>query len=156
MIMGGGNDNGVTNTCEIIDFSESEPQWQWLAPMHIARAHANAVILPDRTVMIVGGGQEGLYENPIHASERYDPATNTWTLLPSQVYGRMYHSTAMLLPDGRVLSAGQDNGGSGGWGEIYRPAYLFRGPRPLVSAAPSTIFYAQTFEIDTPQAKQVS
>ena len=156
MIMGGGNDDGVTNTCEVIDFSESEPQWQWLAPMHHARAHANAVILPDRTVLIVGGGQIGLYGNPVNFAELYDPSSNTWALLPPQVYGRMYHSTAVLLPDGRVLSAGQNDGGSGEWGEIYKPAYLFHGPRPLLSAAPSTIFYAQTFEIETPRAEQVT
>ncbi len=156
MIMGGGNDDGVTNTCEVIHLSGPEPQWQWAAPMNHARAHANAVILPDRTVLIVGGGQSGLYGNPVNFAELYDPSSNTWTLLPPQVYGRMYHSTAVLLPDGRVLSAGQDSGGSGEWGEIYRPAYLYRGPRPVLSAAPSTIFYAQTFEIETPQAEQLT
>lgn len=156
LIMGGGNDGGATNTCEIIDFSQPQPQWQWAAPMNYARAHLNAVILPDRTVLVVGGGQKGLYENPVNFAELYDPRANDWTLLPPQVYGRMYHSTAMLLPSGCVLSAGQDNGGSGEWGEIYEPAYLFRGPRPVMSSAPGSIFYAQTISIESPQAQQIA
>ena len=155
MIIGGGNDKILTNTTEIIDFSQPEPQWQYSAPMNFARAHANAVILPDRTVIIVGGGQLGLYEQPINNPELYDPSTNTWTLLPPQVFGRMYHSTAVLLPDGRVLSAGQNEGKSGDWGEIYQPPYLFRGPRPEILSVPPRISYGQTFAISTPQAEVI-
>ena len=48
---------------------------------------------------------------PEHQIELYDPKhpENGWVLGPAQQIDRAYHSTAVLLPDGRVLSAGDDN-----------------------------------------------
>ena len=54
--------------------------------MNHARSHSNALILPDRTVLMVGGGQNGLYDSPVLNSELYDPVTEEWTLLPAQVF----------------------------------------------------------------------
>lgn len=147
---------GVTNTCEIIDLSEANPQWRFTGSLNFARAHGNAVILPDQKVVLIGGGQDGLYGNPINFAERFDPETETWALLPAQDFSRMYHSTAVLLPDGRVLSAGQDDGESGSWGEIYVPWYLFRGPRPEIAAVPRRIGYDQPFSLATPQAGEIT
>ncbi len=107
MVIGGGQ---ATATCEIIDFTQGSPQYTYTTAMHHGRRHANATILPDKTVLVVGGGQTNQYQNPVLTPELYDPVTSQWTLLPSHVYGRMYHSTSLLLPDGRVLVAGQDNG----------------------------------------------
>jgi hypothetical protein len=42
----------------------------------------------------------------VYAAERWNPATGTWTTMAAQSQTRQYHSTALLLPDGRVLSAG--------------------------------------------------
>ena len=156
MIIAGENNGLVTNTCELIDFSAPAPQWQPTGSLSIPRAHANAVILPDRKVMLIGGGAEGTYGQPTRIPEMYDPDTGNWTTLPRQVFGRMYHSTAMLLPDGRVLSAGQDSGQSGSWGEIYEPAYLFRGPRPTISSAPPQVALGSSFTITTPDAASIS
>ncbi|MFQ5494509.1 MAG: galactose oxidase-like domain-containing protein, partial [Phycisphaerae bacterium] len=156
MIIGGAQNGAVTASCERIDFSDPVPQWRPTGSLTTARAHANAVILPDRTVLVVGGGEEGLYCSPISVPELYDPATETWTPLPPQVYGRMYHSTAVLLPDGRVLSAGQDADASGSWGEIYEPAYLFRGPRPVITTAPVQITYGDAFTVATPAAANIT
>jgi len=151
MIIGGGCP--MTNTCEFINFSIPAPQWNYTAPMNHPRAHADVLILPDKTLLVVGGGTDGTYGNPQLIPELFDPQTQTWTELPPQVYGRMYHSTTVLLPDGRVLSAGQDNGPSRFFGEIYEPPYLFRGPRPQLTAVPRRVGYGNPFSIaGTPAA----
>ena len=147
-IFGGIIGTGVTNTCERIDLKVADPEWQYGAPMHYGRFHNNAVLMPDGKVMIVGGGLTENYEDPVLIPEMYNPATNTWFDLPPHVYGRMYHSTALLLPDGRVLLGGQDDGPSAIYAEIYQPPYLFRGARPVITAAPAEVVYGSSFTID--------
>ncbi|MCH7526869.1 MAG: DUF1929 domain-containing protein, partial [Planctomycetes bacterium] len=156
MIVGGYTNKHANGTCERIDFKEGSPQWRPTGSLNFARAHANAVILPDRNIMLVGGGTGGFYDDPIFSAEMYDPDTESWTVLPPNQYGRMYHSTAVLLPDGRVLSAGQNSGKSGEWAEIYEPAYLFRGPRPIITDVPERISYGKMFSIATPQAGEIT
>jgi hypothetical protein len=68
----------------------------------------------------------------------------------------MYHSTALLLPDGRALSAGQDNGPGQFTAQIYSPPYLFRGVRPVISSIPQSIAYAHPFTINTPNAANIN
>ena len=73
------------------------------------------------------------------------PATKTWQLGPAAIEDRGYHSTAVLLPDARVSSAGDEKHPlepGGGWAltdtaEIYSPPYLFKGPRPRIVSAPN-------------------
>lgn len=153
----GGYINGTpTTSCERANFNDDETGWYITGSMNMGRAHANAVILPDRNVMIIGGGSFDLYGGPVFNAELYDPDTETWTLLPMQQWGRMYHSTAVLLPDGRVVSAGQDFGPGAYTAEIYEPAYLFRGPRPEITAAPATFGYGEEITIDTPQGAEIT
>jgi galactose oxidase-like protein len=138
-----------TETAEVIDFMQPQPAWRYTQPMHHARMHANAVLLPDGTVLVVGGGQHGRFEMPVRTSELFNPATETWTEVAAQRAPRIYHSTALLLPDGRVLSAGMDSGSLKTTAEIYSPPYLFRGPRPVIAQAPLQIGYRQAFDIAT-------
>lgn len=153
MIIGGASP--LTATTEIIDFGDSSPSYSWAAPMNIARSHADALILPDKTVLVMGGGWTDLYDDPVNTPELYDPATNTWTLLAPHEYGRMYHATTVLLPDGRVLVAGQDSGMSAYTGELYSPPYLFRGDRPQISTAPESSRRGRSFSIATPEAASI-
>jgi hemin uptake protein HemP len=39
-------------------------------------------------------------------TEIWNPDTDTWTVGASLAIARLYHSSALLLPDGRVLIAG--------------------------------------------------
>lgn len=153
----GGAVNGVaTATAEVVDFSAPTPQWQYTGSMNSARVWANAVLLPDGNVLAVGGGSGGSYTNPVYQSELYNPATGTWSVMASQQAPRIYHSTAVLLPDGRVLSAGMDNGSYQTTAELYSPPYLFRGPRPTIASAPQAVGYGQPFSISTPDASSIT
>jgi hypothetical protein len=147
--------NPPTETAEILDLSETAPHWRYTSPMHYARQHANAVLLPDGTVLVVGGGQSGLYKEPVQAPELFDPESETWTVMATESTPREYHSTAILLPDGRVLSAGMDSGKWQRSGQIYSPPYLFRGPRPSILSAPFEVAYGATFTIQTPNGNEI-
>jgi hypothetical protein len=152
----------VTNGAAAIDFTQPTPQWQSVAPMKYARSYHTLTVLPDGKVLASGGqnGTDGVDETTgLLATEIWDPETNTWTVGASSRRPRLYHSSALLLPDGRVLLAG---GGAFGnaknekSGELYSPPYLFKGPRPSVTAAPDQVHYNATFDVDTPDASRIS
>ncbi|MGA7217642.1 MAG: galactose oxidase-like domain-containing protein [Candidatus Sulfotelmatobacter sp.] len=87
----------------------------------------------------------------------YDPATGQWTVLAPQAIQRTYHSTAVLLPDGRVISSGSDNGASTEQTyEISSPPYLFKGERPIIQSAPTSLAYNQVFTITSANASTIT
>ncbi len=153
-------DSGTSTPLPTVQtFDEANPQAGWTdAPsLNHGRAHHNTVLLPDRSMVTVGGGYGILNGNrrsgdsAVHRNiEIWDEATGAWTLGPAQDELRTYHSTALLLPDGRVLSAGDDGygGTSNDTAEIYEPPYLFRGARPTIQAAPGAVGYGDTFAVD--------
>ncbi len=169
MIGGGGPEGGIsapaTATCEILDTGAAQRRWRLTAPMANSRVMPDSVLLPDGTVFVCNGGRRGQSDNsasPVFEAEIFDPRTETWTTMANAVVPRLYHATAILLPDGRVLTAGTD----GSWNpppynvgetrvELFSPPYLFAGTRPAVTAAPDGVQYDQTFEIETPDAHQV-
>jgi Domain of unknown function (DUF1929) len=159
----------ATATTEIFD---GHAGWAAGPDMGIARSHANSVLLPDGTVATLGGGfgQDGsryyynwLYEEEQRRVELLDPRTGATILGAAQAEARTYHSTALLLPDARVMSAGDDINGAAGPGsgitddtvEIYSPPYLFAedgsplGPdeRPRIASAPTTAQLGDVIEV---------
>ena len=146
----------ATNTVEEIDFSQPKPAWHYVAPMNYPRQNENLVLLPDGTVLAVAGGEGGgAYSNPVYQPEIYNPARNTWTLMNPQQVQRTYHSTALLVPDGRVVSAGSDSGTMAQTFEVFSPPYLSKGARPSITSAPSSLTYGQNFTITTPDAASI-
>ncbi len=156
---GAGSAVAPTNTAETIDLTAPSPAWAPVAPMAYPRKHHNLTLLPDGKVLVTGGssGPEGTNSNstsPAYPAEMWDPATNTWTTLAGNTVYRGYHATAVLQPDGRVLSGGGDFGGKSV--ELFSPPYLFRGARPTISAAPASVGYGQTFFVGTPDPAAIS
>jgi hypothetical protein len=156
--------NGSTT---VFDDAAPERGWYDGPDMRVERAFHNAVQLPDGDVAIVGGG---FGEDPSRENYRwefrdaqrrvelFDPGTGRFTLGNAQAEGRAYHSSALLLPDGRVLSAGDDINGPGGPGtgvrrdtaELWSPPYLFEDrceprARPILASAPAAVAYGAEF-----------
>ncbi|HEY3118327.1 MAG TPA: galactose oxidase early set domain-containing protein, partial [Chloroflexota bacterium] len=175
---GGGDLNWSTNdpkasaptaTAETITLGVSGPHWSSTDPMHFARRHLNATILPDGQVLVTGGTSAGGFNTlsgAVHAAEIWDPQTGHWSLLASNSIDRAYHSVSLLLPDGTVL-----HGASGDASvplstqlyprqanhEIFRPPYLFKGVRPTITGlSKTTVTYGETFTVTTAYAAQIT
>ena len=156
---GGGR---TTNTAEIIDLNVAAPTWQWTGSMAYARRHLNATILPTGEVLVTGGTSGTAFTDEskaVHAAELWDPATGRWTTLASNKEIRVYHSTTLLLRDGRVLHTGSgDAAGNANHynAEIFSPPYLFKGSRPTITSYSSTVGYGQTFLVGTADPLAIS
>ncbi len=136
IIRSGGGDPSIPNAATI-DMTVASPSWTQISPMNIPRRRHNMVILADGEVMAVGGTRTGDdLSGAVYEGEIWNPATGQWTLTSPMTYDRMYHSAALLLPDGSVLTSGGENEGREK-AQIYKPPYLFKGPRPTITAAPS-------------------
>ena len=148
------------------------PLYPWLDVAPDGRAFYSG---PDQTLRAVatGGNSSGAglvdLANGVYAAERWDPATGTWTTLAAESATRQYHSTALLLADGRVLSSG---GGICGTcdavgylaknAQVFTPPYLFKAdgsgelaPRPAITSAPATAAYGSGLVIGTPDAAAI-
>jgi hypothetical protein len=144
--------------------------------MAFPRRQHNGVLLPDGTVLVLGGTRGGGGPNngfddltpgqPVHIAELWNPGTGQWTQLAAESVDRCYHATAVLLPDARVLSAGggeyrpdgvvtNDPEDSHRDAQVFSPPYLFRGPRPVITSAPASVTYGATFDVGTAQPDDV-
>jgi hypothetical protein len=154
MILGGGSlpSGDSLDSVDIIDLTAASPAYSPGPPLLHARMHANAVLLPDRTVFVTGGGA-GREMDPVYESEIYDPLANTWTAAASSRIARLYHSFALLLPDGRVLIGGSNPPDMEPELrlEVYSPPYLFAGARPVITQSPAAVDYGDKIRIQTTQ-----
>lgn len=146
----------------VLDMTAATPTWRLTSSMSLGRYMHNLVMLPTGDVLAVGGSsavdeQSSSGRLPI---ELWNPDTEAWTTLASLQAPRMYHSTALLLPDGRVLAAGGGHNGAAPnqfSAQVYSPPYLFTGTRPAISGAPDVVTYgSSTFLVDSPDALNVS
>jgi len=135
---------GVLDTVEVCEPSAAAaPAWNWRhAPhLHQARARANALVLPDRSVLVIGGSSNpaGTAEVFVDSPELFDGTA--WRTLAPGDGSRSYHSTAVLLPDGRVLTGGGDSATFDY--QVFEPPYLLtRHPRPRLTSAPAHLAYS--------------
>ncbi|HJQ69171.1 MAG TPA: carbohydrate-binding protein [Blastocatellia bacterium] len=161
LIVGGGT---PTNAAEVIDLNQPSPSWRRVSSMYYARRQLNTVVLPDGKVLAIGGTSGGGFNSftgTERSAEMWDPSNDVWTMMATQQVERLYHSTAMLLPDARVLVAGGGQPGPTGGGgdnynlEIYSPPYLFKGSRPTITSVQDAIAYGERFQVKVPDKKAV-
>jgi PKD repeat protein len=159
LYVGGGR---TTNTAEVIDLNQASPTWQWTGSMAFARRSLNATVLPTGEVLATGGSSHPSLTDvsqAVHAAELWNPATGVWTTMASNAVSRAYHSTSLLLPDGRVLHTGSGEGDGmpeERSAELYSPPYLSRGARPSVTDAPELVGWGTTFQVTTPDAGDIA
>jgi hypothetical protein len=153
-----------TALADAIDIAATNT-WSSAASMNVARAHPNLVALPNGEVLAVGGTSEEAdagYPGVVLGVETWDPnagAGGTWTKRACMAEPRMYHSTALLLPDGSVLSAGGgplvDGAGLTVYPsfEVYRPPYMFASrPQIVASSVPAQAAFFGSFDVDVTNA----
>jgi len=181
--------------------------WSPVGPMNFGRVNGHCVLLPDATVLICGGhdnykwqdSAQTRYPAPVRATtpslfaEIYTPGGGFRTVPVAERADagrfmhapRMYHSIALLLPDGRVFVAGGADPNHSelrppypaGWNdreigagnvlntknyEFFEPPYMHNGARPVLTdvqrSGTSTrrIEYGQQFSVLTPQAASIA
>ncbi len=157
----------------VIDLNGATPQVSATAPMENGRRQHNLTVLADGTVLATGGNSSGARSwTWTTASTRPSfgiPPRGEWRTLAAMQVTRQYHSTALLLPDARVLSSGGGVCGAcdaAGYlaknAEVFSPPYLFKddgsgelAPRPEITSAPDEMTYDAPFSISTPDADSI-
>jgi large repetitive protein len=130
IVFGGYDVNHVPlDTIEAIDVGYSTSQI--IARMQTPRAEATVTVLPDGSILLVGGiGPDGA---PLADAELFNPITRSTEQIDLQ-YSRHGHS-ATLLPDGRVLVAGGNREGAPfDEVELFVPGFNFVSERRLGTA----------------------
>ncbi len=133
--------------------------------MNQARSFANAVVLPNGQVFIVGGESYAVPfsdDTSTLIPEIWDPVTTKFTTMNPMSIPRTYHSIALLLPDATVISGGGGLCGNCATNhfdaQIFRPPYLFnsngspaRRPK-IISISSKSVKVGATIDVSTDSA----
>ena len=145
-------DSGATELLTLPTTSTSKPSVTSAGRMSQARPWSNFTVLPTGDVLANGGSgePEKLVKVAYHA-ELWSAKTKTWTTMASELRPRLYHSSAVLLADGRVQSMGGGAPGPvlGTNAQMYSPSYLFKADgsasvRPKLDVVPSVLNVGST------------
>lgn len=172
-------------TPQRLDLGDATPSWAATAPRPSSvasrdRRFSNAVLLPTGEVCVVGGVHVTEPEDPVLETEIYAPGIDwsagtysgpdSWEVKEAAVHARNYHSTALLLPNGKVwVAGGNTNADSGDPDsdvdvggvtkklgikriELYEPDYLAFPNRMAIASSPEVLGYGQTFEVHIDRA----
>jgi galactose oxidase len=154
----------ATKAAYTIDITGRAPVVRRVADMAAARAYVNSVVLPDGTVVVVGGQSRPVPfsdQTSVLEPELWNPATGRFTKLAPMATPRNYHSVANLLPDGTVFSGGGGLCGNCATnhpdGQILVPPYLLnpdgtRKARPAITSAPAAASHGSAITLGTDRA----
>lgn len=169
MVIGGGGvgtKQTTTARMDVADLSSPSPHFTPAGSLPQPTRYPEVVIAPNGQVIIAGGSRfyRGEQGSDIFECHSYNPETNKLTRLASPTIGRDYHSEALLLPDGRIVTLGGnplygDKAGNTPTYfqkavEIYSPPYLYKGIRPRITAGPRDLARGQSgsFKVSDPTA----
>lgn len=178
LIIGGRVGPQPSTTSEVFDLN-GVPSLRLTQPMNTPRMHHTSTLLPDGKVLVTGGttcpgtnelncGPNGTYGGAANNPELWNPDDESWSVMAAHQEARVYHSSAILLPDGRVLVGG--GGLPGATGEFpanndvarrlfahksveyFNPPYFYLpggalAPRPAITSAPKELTYGQSFAV---------
>jgi hypothetical protein len=172
--------DALSNCFKLNVYPQVDAAWRPVKSMRNPRVMPDGVLLPDGTVLVVNGVKRGfaggnpatgpvLPEHAAREAEQYDPVKDEWRTLAEAKCTRLYHSTALLLPDARVLVAGSDHqvnvdrprrvpdgrerneaiaSGYEYQVEVFSPPYLFTDtPRPVIEHVQECVAYGEQFAI---------
>ncbi|GAA1601927.1 glyoxal oxidase [Actinoplanes couchii] len=174
MILGGGGvgeSEQSTARTDIVDLNERNPRYRPGPDLPKPARYLSAVVLPDDTVLTTGGSsgyRGGVYRgaprSDLFNAQIYHPDRGVFATAAESTVGRNYHSEAILLPDGRVITLGGDplydkTGENAGTFEqrieIYSPPYLFRGERPRIVSGPEAVSRGEETYFGTPEGPRI-
>jgi hypothetical protein len=161
MVVGGGGDPESATTFQMINLSTLVPKWgpPVTLPDGLSRVNVNLVALPDGTVFVSGGRPTGGTPANGGACWIYDPVAMTWRECDALARRRGYHSIAVLLPDGRVVTAGNECPADTTL-EVFSPHYLFApdgtlASRPVITNVAAQVHHGHDFAIETPSPSTI-
>ncbi|KAL7163971.1 hypothetical protein ACSBR2_039974 [Camellia fascicularis] len=106
----------ASKTCGRLKVTDPEPQWL-MENMPMCRLMSDMILLPSGDVLIINDASNGTAGwkdtvgpvlNPVLYSPTQPNPSKRFTVLSPTIIPRMYHSTAILLPDGRILVGGSN------------------------------------------------
>ena len=164
---------GHSSAAQIIDVTGAgTPVLTPTQSLSSQRQWVNATILANGKVLATGGSLDDSSSGsrPTGANntaEVWDPTSGQWMQGPSATRDRLYHSSAVLLPDASVLVSGSGAlNPDGQWAyqlnaEIYYPPYFFatggqRAARPIIASAPNWADIGTVIPVSVANAASVS
>ncbi|GAA0440155.1 hypothetical protein Aca07nite_47950 [Actinoplanes capillaceus] len=165
-----GSNQVATNRATVVDINGATPRTAATSAMRLARNWLNLTVLPNGEVLSNGGTRVGTQSgaaNSTYDSEIWNPVTGKWRDAAKAQRIRSYHSTAVLMPSGSVLTAGggvpgpEDNFNA----EIYYPPYLFTkgadgrvrwANRPQITGISGSLTYGGTVSLGLSDSRELS
>jgi Domain of unknown function (DUF1929)/Galactose oxidase, central domain len=147
----------VTKTATV-DSADGSTEWEARLPLPTNRRLHNLTFVPDGRLLISAGWSTDptvQNPNPTYALTPHFYENGQWgTGLADDLASRSYHSTIVLLPDGRLVAAGGPPTDMKLTASVFWPPYLFKNgtelaTRPAITSYPTDAkHYGEPFYVD--------
>lgn len=171
IVVGGGGvgeSNRSTTRIDVIDLKKPRPSYTPGPNLPAPTRYPNVVQLPNDDLLISNGSRDyrGKGQSDLLLASIYHPSTNTLSPAADPTVGRDYHSEGLLMPNGQVMTLGGNALFSNPTDtktakfekrlEIYTPPYLFHGPQPVITKAPTEANLGMSMTVSSPDVTSVA